>query len=111
MNGSALIASIVLAYAGMLGCCLGKERHWKQLVSPRVPAKLRRLTGPVGYVLLGLTVYASCQVWPGGMALVGYFGLISLAGFALLLLIPYAPRFAVSLPVIGGVAWAAAALT
>jgi hypothetical protein len=108
MNGSALIASIVLAYAGMLGCCLGKERHWKQLVSPRVPAGLRRLSAHAGYVLLGLAVYASCQVWPGGMALVGYFGLISLAGFALLLLIPYAPRLAVNLPALGGLVWVAA---
>lgn len=110
MNGPALIAGIVLAYAGMLGCCLGKERHWKQLVSTRVPVGLRRLSAPTGYLLLGLTVFASCQIWPGGMAVVGCFGLISLAGFALLLMIPYAPRLAVNLPVLGGLVWVAAAV-
>ncbi len=35
MSGSALLASLLLAYTGMLGFCLGKEKHWKQLVSPR----------------------------------------------------------------------------
>jgi|GEM_PF-4049486 len=37
----ALIASLLLAYAGMLGLCLGMERHWKQLASPRLPAFCR----------------------------------------------------------------------
>lgn len=106
MNGSALLASLLLAYAGMLGMCLGKERHWKQLVNPRAPVLLRRLCVPVGVLLLGLAVYAATRVWPGGMALVGWFGLISLAGFALLLLIPYAPRIATGLPVVGGIFWA-----
>jgi len=111
MNGSALFASLLLTYAGMLGFCLGKERHWKQLVNPHVPTGLRRLCAPFGGLLLGLAIYASCQVWPGGMAVVGWFGLISLAGFALLLLLPYAPRLALSLPLLGGLVWAAAALT
>ncbi|VXC46393.1 DUF3325 domain-containing protein [Pseudomonas sp. 9Ag] len=110
MNDSALFASLVLAYAGMLGFCLNKERHWKQLVNPRVPTKLRRVCVPVGSVLLGLAVYASCQVWPGGMAVVGWFGLISLAGFALLMLIPYAPRVATSLPMLGSSIWVVVAL-
>ena len=110
MNGSALFASIVLAYAGMLGFCLGKERHWKQLVNPHVPIGLRRVSAPTGTALLGLAVYSSCQVWPGGMAVVGWLGLISLAGFALLMLRPYAPRLAVSLPVMGGAAWAISAM-
>ncbi|MBK3867095.1 DUF3325 family protein [Pseudomonas stutzeri] len=105
MNGSALIASLLLAYAGMLGICIGKERHWKQLVHSRAPVRLRRLCVPAGSLLLGLGVYAAGRVWPGGMALVGWFGLISLAGFALLLLMPYAPRLAAMLPVLGGLAW------
>ncbi len=109
MNGSALLASLALAYAGMLGFCLSKERHWKQLINPRVPAEIRRACVPVGSVLLGIAVYAASHVWPGGMAAVGWFGLISLAGFALLMLLPYAPRLAVSLPLVGGLIWAVAA--
>ncbi|MCP9340670.1 DUF3325 domain-containing protein [Stutzerimonas xanthomarina] len=110
MNGSALLASLVLAYAGMLGFCLGKERHWKQLVSPRMPAQLRRLCIPAGSLLLGLAVYVAGQVWPSGMAIVAWFGLISLTGFALLMLIPYAPRLATALPALGGMVWIILAL-
>lgn len=105
MTGSALFASLLLAYGGMLGFCLGKERHWKQLVNPRVPAGLRRVCVPAGAVLLGLAIHVASHVWPGGMALVGWFGFISLAGFALLMLLPYTPRLAVSLPLIGGSVW------
>jgi len=110
MNGSALFAGIVLAYAGMLGLCLAKERHWKQLVNPRVPMSLRQLCAPVGCALLGLAVYVAATVWPSGMAVVAWFGLISLTGFALLMLLPYAPRLAVSLPLAGGLIWAVSAL-
>ena len=110
MSGLALFASLVLAYAGMLGFCLNKDRHWKQLVNPHVPAQLRRLCVPAGGLLLGLAIYTSWQVWPGGMAVVGWFGLISLAGFALLMPLPYTPRLAVSLPLVGGSIWVVAAL-
>lgn len=106
MNGSALVASLVLAYAGMLGFCLCKERHWKQLVNPRVPARLRRLCIPVASALLALAMYVSSHAWPTGMALVSWFGLISLTGFALLMLMPYAPRLVTALPLIGTVLWA-----
>lgn len=105
MNGPALFASLMLAYAGMLGFCLGKERHWKQLVNPRVPIGLRRVCIPAGSVLLGLAAFAACLVWPSGMAVVGWFGLVSLTGFALLMLVPYAPRVAMSLPVLGAAIW------
>jgi hypothetical protein len=110
MSGSALLASLLLAYTGMLGFCLGKERHWKQLASPCLPTYCRHLCKPVGAGLLGLAVYSASHVWPGGMALVGWFGLISLAGFALLLLLPFAPHLVTGLPVAGALAWAVMAL-
>lgn len=105
MNGSALMLSLLLAYTGMLGCCLGMERHWKQLVGTRLPVAWRHLCKPLGTLLLALAVYAATGAWPVGMALVGWFGLISLGGLALLLLLPYAPRLVLGLPVIGGLLW------
>lgn len=94
--------SLTLAYAGMLLFCLGMERHWKQLASPRVPAELRRACAPLGTVLLAMAVYTCSFIWHPGMAWVAWFGMISLAGLTLLMLLPYAPRLALWLPVGGG---------
>jgi hypothetical protein len=105
VNASMLTLSLLLAYAGMLFCCLGMERHWKQLSHPRLPAVGRRACKPLGILLLGLAVYAASAVWPGGMAMVGWFGLISLAGLGLLMFMPYAPRLVLWLPLAGLGAW------
>ncbi|WP_421681929.1 DUF3325 domain-containing protein [Stutzerimonas urumqiensis] len=99
---------VVLAYAGMLGLCLGMDRHWKQLAIGRLPAYVQRLCRPIGVLSLGLAGWAAGLVWPVGMAIVAWFGSISLAGFALLMLMPYAPRLALWLPVASGMLLAVA---
>jgi hypothetical protein len=110
MSALALALSLTLAYAGMLLLCLGMERHWKQVASPRLPARLRRACTPLGGALLALAVSGCGLIWPAGMAWVAGFGMISLAGLALLLLLPYAPRVALGLPVLGAAACAVLAL-
>ena len=102
MNLVAFPLSLTLAYTGMLLFCLGMERHWKHIASPRVPAKLRRVCAPLGTLMLALTVYTCSFIWQPGMAWVGWFGMISLGGLALLMLLPYAPRLVLWLPVAGG---------
>ena len=101
MNTTALMLSLSLAYAGMLGFCLGMERHWKQLASPRLPAAARRLCVPVGLLLLGLSGWIATAIWSSAMASVAWFGMISLTGLALVLLMPYKPRLALSMPLLG----------
>ena len=81
-------AGLLLAYTGMLGLCLGLERHYRQIwqqVPPAFPACI--------------------QAWGAAMGPVGWFGLVSLTGFALVLLLPLAPRLALWLPAAGGVLW------
>jgi hypothetical protein len=100
--------SLTLAYTGMLFVCLGMERHWKQLASPRLPVHLRQLCVPLGVAALALAVYGCNLIWQTGMAWVAWFGMISLSGLALLLLLPYAPRAVVGLPAVALVACAIA---
>lgn len=98
----ALIAGLLLAYSGMLALCMGLERHYKQ-VWLRVPAStLRRGLRVAGWLLLAASFAASVQAWGWAMGPVGWFGLISLAGLALVLLLPYAPRLSV---VLAGISW------
>lgn len=100
MTAIAFPLSLTLAYSGMLLLCLGMERHWKQLAHPRLPARLRRACNPLGAALLALAAYSSNLIWEAGMAWVAWFGMVSLTGLALLLLLPYAHRLALALPVL-----------
>ncbi|MEL0166642.1 MAG: DUF3325 family protein [Pseudomonadaceae bacterium] len=100
MTGSLLCLVFSACYAGMLALCLGMERHWKQLAAG-APATWRRLCRPLGLLLLVVALLLSAQIWPAGMALVGWLGTLSLGGLCLLLLLPYAPRLALWLPLLG----------
>lgn len=101
MNITALLLSLSLAYAGMLGFCLGMPRHWKQLASTHLPAAARRICTPAGGVLLGLSGWIATDIWSSAMAVVAWFGMISLTGLGLVLLMPYKPRLTLSVPLLG----------
>jgi len=101
MSITALLLSLSLAYAGMLGFCLSMERHWKQLASARLPIVARRICTPLGGALLGLSGWVATDIWSSAMAVVAWFGMISLTGLALVLLMPYKPRLALSIPLLG----------
>lgn len=105
MSGGALLAGLALAYGGMLCFCLAMERHWKQLAS-RAPARWRRACKPLALILLGLALLLCFRVWPPAMAPVAWAGLVSLGAMALVLVLPYAPRLALWLPVAGVLAGA-----
>ena len=95
------------AYVGMLALCQGLERHYKQVWHTAPSTRLRRLFRVTGRISLGLSGYFCGQAWGWGMGAIGWFGLISLSGFALLMLLPYRPRLAVWLPLGFVPVWAA----
>ncbi|MDG9924982.1 MULTISPECIES: DUF3325 domain-containing protein [unclassified Pseudomonas] len=106
---SAFFGGLLLAYAGMVGLCQGLERHHKQ-VWQRVPTpRLRRGLRLAGWVLLAASFAACVAAWGWAMGPVGWFGQICLAGFTLVLLLPYWPRLALFWPLpaslVLGIAW------
>jgi hypothetical protein len=98
-------AGLLLAYTGMLGLCLGLERHYRQIWQRAPSLWLRRTLRTAGWLALALAFPACIQAWGAAMGPVGWFGLVSLTGFALVLLLPLAPRLALWLPAAGGVLW------
>lgn len=95
---TAFLAGLWLAYGGMLALCLGLERHFRQ-VWQRLPTPfLRRGLRAVGWLALLLSLATCAAGWGWAMGPVGWFGAMSLAGFGLVLLLPYRPRLAVWLP-------------
>ncbi|MBA1204549.1 DUF3325 domain-containing protein [Pseudomonas capeferrum] len=93
------IGGVLCAYGGMLGLCQGLERHYKQVWGkPCAPWRSRVLRG-LGWVGLVASLLLCVQAWGWAMGPVAWFGAMSLAGLALVMLLPYWPRLAVSLAV------------
>lgn len=96
-----LSTGLLLAYSGMLGLCLGLERHYRQ-VWPRVPGPvLRRVLRMGGWLALLGSFAASVAAWGWAMGPIGWCGLLSLAGLGLVLLLPYRAKGAVWAAVAG----------
>lgn len=95
---SAFFGGVLLAYAGMVGLCQGMERHYKQVWQQLPTPLLRRSLRVSGWALLAASFAACVAAWGWAMGPVGWFGQISLAGFVLILLLPYRPRLAALLP-------------
>lgn len=92
-----IVGCVLFAYAGMLGLCQGLERHYKQLWRRSCPEALRRALRGAGWAALIVSLLLCTQAWGWAMGPVAWFALVSLAGFGLVMLLPYWPRFAVGL--------------
>lgn len=103
LSNLALTTAALLASSGMLSLCLGLERHYKQLLL-RTPAKVvLRPLRVFGWLALAASFAASVSAWGWAMGPVGWFGLISLAGLALVMLSPYAMKLLIT---VTGIGWA-----
>ncbi|MES2869113.1 MAG: DUF3325 domain-containing protein [Pseudomonadota bacterium] len=91
-------AAWAFAYLGMLALCQGLERHYKHVWNKAPSPGLRRTFRASGWLSLALSFYFCGQAWGWAIGPIGWFGLISVSGFTLLMLLPYRPRLAVWLP-------------
>ena len=97
----ALLTAALLASSGMFGLCLGLERHHRQLLQRPPRAVLLRALRALGWLALAAS-FASCVAsWGWAMGPVGWFGLVSLTGLALVMLSPYVMRWLLALLFIG----------
>ncbi|WP_460419057.1 DUF3325 domain-containing protein [Pseudomonas sp. microsymbiont 2] len=97
----AISSGLLLAYGGMLALCMGLERHYKQAWGRLPPRWLRRGLRALGWLALAASFAASVMAWGWAMGPIGGLGLVSLAGLALVLLLPYQPRLAAGVAVAG----------
>jgi hypothetical protein len=89
-----MVGAVLFAYAGMLMLCLGLERHYKQ-VWGRPPAGWLRISLRLaGWGALLMSFGLCAQAWGWAMGPVAFFGVISLAGFGLVVMLPYGSRLA-----------------
>jgi len=108
------VLAIALAYGGFACLALAMGRHFEQVFGRDEPSARQRTGLRLGgTTLLLLSILPCLAYWPGtSLALGVWSALISLAGLALVLLLPYAPRWAAGLgaaaPLLAGVAAAIA---
>ncbi|WP_434681649.1 DUF3325 domain-containing protein [Pseudomonas sp. R1-18] len=97
----ALLTAALLASSGMFGLCLGLERHHRQLLQRPPRAGLLRALRALGWLALAASFASSVASWGWAMGPVGWFGLVSLTGLALVMLSPYVMRWLIALLFIG----------
>jgi len=88
---------VLFAYAGMLALCQGLERHYKHVWNRPCPRGLRLGLRGVGWLALLVSLLLCAQAWGWAMGPVAWFGVLSLAGLLLVMLLPYWPRMAMGL--------------
>lgn len=92
-----IIGGVLFAYAGMLGLCQGLERYYKQVWNRACPRVLRIGLRSAGWLALLASLVLCAQAWGWAMGPVAWFGVLSLAGLLLVMLLPYWPRMAMGL--------------
>ncbi|WP_161600926.1 DUF3325 domain-containing protein [Teichococcus oryzae] len=87
-----------LVFAGFMVLGLSMDRHHERILRRRGPAWWqRKLLLASGFLLLAAALALLLATDDGGQAVVGWFGLMSLAAMVMVLLVSYHPR---SVPVL-----------
>lgn len=96
MSSLAAFASLALAHAGLTGLALAMDRHRRQLRPSAQPGtRLASAAWRVaGWTLLALSLGLSVLAWGGATGTAVWFGVLSAASLALILMLPYAPTLA-----------------
>ena len=97
------MGALLFAYAGMLALCQRLDRHYRQVWGKPVSRWQRLGLRAVGWLGLAISFGLCLAEWGTAMGPVAWFGVMSLAGFGLVMLLPYAPRLAVYLGGAAGV--------
>lgn len=92
-----MLLAFAFLYSGFTSICLAKSRHWQQVFPAQtlmVAAPIRKALQITGWLqlLLGAACCVQAQGFATGSVLL--WGLVSTAALLLIMLLPYAPRFA-----------------
>lgn len=90
MNALSTIVALLFMLYGALGLiCLAKEKHFSQLFNREAQPLMLKLLHAAGWLLLAISLVIALQIWPFGLALVAWFGALSLMQAAVVLVFAY----------------------
>jgi len=91
-------AALLLAHSGFAALALAMDRHYRAMqATPRgCPRRLRLVLRAAGTFALAASLGAALQAWPPASGAVAWFGLLSVAALALVLLLAVRTRAALA---------------
>ncbi|MED7668423.1 DUF3325 domain-containing protein [Pseudomonas moraviensis subsp. stanleyae] len=92
-----MLLALLLTYAGFSVLCLSMARHHAELLGHKPSAVRQRALALAGWLLLALSLWAAVTANGWSFGLVDWFAVLMLSALALVLLLPYRPRFALAL--------------
>ncbi|PKA69214.1 uncharacterized protein DUF3325 [Pseudomonas baetica] len=92
-----MLLALLLCYAGFTALCLAMPRHHDELLGHTSSARRRQGLKLIGWLLLALSLWAAVAVKGWSFGLVDWFAVLMLSALALVLLLPYRPRLALTL--------------
>lgn len=86
-------AALALCYGGWLALCLAMPKHYKQ-VWQKERSVVRSIFRSLGWLSLCLALVVSVRAGGWSFGSVEWVGLLALTGITLVMVLPYAPRWA-----------------
>jgi len=83
----------LFTYGGLAALALAMPRHHRTVYIRDLPDRRRALLRVTGWALLAFSLVAAVTTHGGEVGIVAWFASFASAGFALTLLLTYAPRF------------------
>ena len=87
-----MLAAALLSYAGLAALCLAMERHHRQLWHRAPTLQTAIVLRVLGIALLTLSLFVCVRALGGPRGVTAWFGILSIAGLGLVMLLPFAPR-------------------
>lgn len=92
-----MLLALLLCYGGFTALCLSMDRHHTELLGHKPSPRRRHALKIVGWLLLAVSLWAAVSRTGWSLGLVEWSAVLMLSGLALVLLLPYRPRLALSL--------------
>jgi hypothetical protein len=90
-------------FAGLAALCFATDRHYRQLHNRTPPGAMQAALRIVGIGLLVIAAVACEAEWGWAMGLVAWFGMATVSGLLIALLLPWAPWAGASFGLLGAV--------
>ena len=92
-----MLLPLLLCYGGFTALCLSMDRHHRDLLGGKPSPRRRQVLKVGGWLLLLVSLWVALALKGWALGLVQWSAVLMASGLALVLLMPYRPRLALSL--------------